>query len=691
MDNKILVFVALLLLSNSMCAQVFQIPITDASSLVRVGMNPHPVAEGDTLLAYTLMSAIDRHDTDSLEYVQKAYSKKSADDKLKEKSWGALSFILKRMLNETNGEIVSTGDILTEDLYHYFTDNECEHLRNYLVLKYELNNYRPRSIEEHINQRTFYDDFLMYNDPYRDSWDKTEDIMSKMPLRKGDKVVDVGCGFGYNAYRLLKLVGENGVVYATDTEEQYIDHLAEVMDRHHISSIKPVLTQSNTLGIDDQVDCIFMSSLYHIIYTWSREDERSEFLTSIKEHLHEGGYFVIVDNYNRNGEELNNCHVDPRLVQAQLGFWGFEQVSLTALNDQRYMLIFKRNDKYNPMVTITDNLNQHVLNITGQKSVVHIGSLDSYDITDRGIDAAQYVYDYLCGGDKSLAEIAIKKYDELIPEENFGGEYSALQWICEASISNESKKMEMLSDPLNRSFYHYLTDDDSKILRYYLLHKYKLGDDNLRMMSDSLLEMSGEVGRTHRSYLEDYILALNPNRHKWENTSLIIENLGLKEGETIADIGCGSGYFSYQFSKLTGDNGRIYAIEIKDEHIEQLNSFILENKINNITVLKGQEDKLLLPERVDKMFMCSLYHIMYGVTPDNERDSYLKTLVGSLKQDGELIIVDNGPVDDNTLPYHGPYIAPELIVKQLSFYGFELDDFIQIIPQRYMLKFKLKQ
>lgn len=97
---------------------------------------------------------------------------------------------------------------------------------------------------------------------------------------------------------------------------------------------------------------------------------------------------------------------------------------------------------------------------------------------------------------------------------------------------------------------------------------------------------------------------------------------------------------------------------------------------------------LELPEPVDMMFMCSLYHIIYGVISDSDRDTYLKSLVKWLKPNGELIIVDNSPVDDDTLPYHGPYILHDLIEYQLSFYGFELTDYIQIIPQRYMLKFR---
>lgn len=667
----------------------YQIEIKDPSSLVRVGMDPHPTDSTDIALAYTLLGAIDHNDADSIAYVRNVWHNKAMANLTKDKSYSSLAYLLSRYIDTLHGKSAKPEDVLTEDLYSYFMSDGCMHLKKYLVLKYELNNYRPKSVKEFIAQRTFYEDFLMFNDPNRNEWDKTEQIMQSLPLHGGEKVVDVGCGFGYNSIRLQQLVGENGIVYSTDTESSYIKYFENLIAKNGITNIKPIVSTSKDISVKDEVDMVFMSSLYHIIYTWSREDERSEFLKSIKKSLKQGGYIVIVDNISLNGKELNNCHVSPRLVEAQLGYWGFEPISSTSLSDQRYMLVFRRNDNYKPNKMVNASSNNQILNISGQKSIIHIGSLDSYDITDRGIDAAQYVYDFMGNNKTELADIAIEKYKELIPTENFGGEYSALQWLCEVKKADDKTRNKMLEDRLSRSFYHKMTDDSCKVIRYYLLHKYKLGNDSVRMLSDSLLEKSGEVGRTHRSYLEDYILALNPRRQQWEHTDSLIAHLDIKKGDTIADIGCGSGFFTDKFSTLVGSGGKVYAIEIKDEHISTLQDYLRKEKIDNVEVIKGREDILEIPEKVDKMFMCSLYHVMYGVNSDKDRVLYLKSLVKLLRPDGELIIVDNGPVDDDTLPYHGPYISRELIEYQLKFYGFELTDYYQIIPQRYMLKFKL--
>lgn len=667
----------------------FQIGPLGKESLVRVGMNPHPYTPTDSLYADSLYAALGRDDLAGIIRLQRYYSWMMSSDSLKEKSYGAIAYLLGRWTRERLGYTVDRGDILTDDMYRYFMSDSCNRLKDYLRLKYRLDRYKPSSVKQYIDQRTFYDDLLMFNDPGRSRWDCTEQVVKLIPLRSGDRVVDVGCGFGYNTLRLARIVGGKGIVYGTDTEEKYIEHFDRVLRSNNVSNVKAVHVKSDGLGVDDTVDLIFMSSLYHIIYTWSREDERKPLMHSIQKQLRRGGHLVIVDNNNLHGAELNNCHVDPRLVEAQLYYYGFEKESLHILSPQRYLLVMKYVGEHNGEQRQPCG-GGDCLEVSSAQSVVHIGSLDSYDITELGVDAARYVYDYASSANKRVASIAINKYKSLIPSENFGGEYSALQWLCEVWTADKDGRRQMLSDPLDASFYHFLTDDSCAVLKYYLLHKYKLGSERERMLSDSLLEMSGEVGRTHRSFLEDYILALNPKRPQWERTDDIMLHLGLRPGDTVADIGCGSGFFSYRFAKAVGERGHVYAIELKGEHIDRLNAFVKSAGIENIEVIEGKEDVFELPAQVGCMFMCSLYHIYYGVISDKERDSYLRSMVNHLRDGGRLVVVDNGPVSEEKLPYHGPYISKELIIKQLSNYGLEIEESHQIIPQRYMLIFKKK-
>lgn len=146
----------------------YQIGINDPSSLVRVGMDPHPTDSTDITLAYTLLGALENNNIDSIAFVRDLWHEKAIANSTKDKAYSSLDYLLSRYLHILSGKEDLKQDILTEDLYSYFMGDDCTHLKNYLVLKYELNNYRPRSVKEYILQRTFYEDFLMFNDPNRE-------------------------------------------------------------------------------------------------------------------------------------------------------------------------------------------------------------------------------------------------------------------------------------------------------------------------------------------------------------------------------------------------------------------------------------------------------------------------------------------------------------------------------------------
>ena len=196
------------------------------------------------------------------------------------------------------------------------------------------------------------------------------------------------------------------------------------------------------------------------------------------------------------------------------------------------------------------------------------------------------------------------------------------------------------------------------------------------------------VGRTRRSFLEDFILFDNPKRPEWEQTDKIMALLDFKKGDKIADIGCGPGYFTYRFSKMVGEEGRVFALDIKQEHLDFLDEFLGKQGIKNVTTVKSSEEDLGIKEPVDAAYMCSLYHIIYGVASEPARKSLVSSIKRSLKPGGRFIVVDNGPVEDRQLPYHGPYITKELLINQLEHYGFKFLSYKQIIPQRYLLVFQ---
>jgi ubiquinone/menaquinone biosynthesis C-methylase UbiE len=658
---------------------------------MRIGVDPHPLVEQGKKVAALLWDAVENNNTLAAEKAIMTCDTLIQNNSNTEE-FSALKWLSQCIIAPDNEREALITDQLANDFYHFFADSNFVHLKEYLLRKYRINDFNPSEPDIHLERRTYLEDLLMFNNPRRNDWENSEEILKHVPLKEGIKIADIGCGFGYYSYRFSRLVGSTGRVYAVDAGESYVKYIDEFIKKYKIENIIPVVSTNSNVSVDDKVDIAFMCSLYHIIYGWARETERAAFLNSLKRTLREDGLLIIADNSFMNGEEMNNCYLNKELAIAQLTFYGFKFMKYVQITPQRYVLVFQHRPGLAPNFTkdIKEDSKPFMLNITSGNSIIHIGSLDSYDITEEGIRAAKLVLDALENNNMAAAKKAIEVYNDLIPKENFGGEYSALQWFCEYLVASDRQKAEMLKDPLTEGYYNYLSKDSDLLIKEYVKYKYKLDkEDKKEEESKTLIEEDREIGRTRRAFLEDFILFNNPKREEWEKTSKVMELLDFKKGNTIADVGCGSGYYTYRFSKLVGDNGRVYAIDIKERHLDFINEFVKLRGINNIETIVSAEDDICLDKKVDYVFMCSLYHIIYGVFSEPVRSRLIHSIKNALKRDGRLIIVDNGPVEDEQLPYHGPFITKELIEYQLSFYGFTLEKYEQIIPQRYMLTFKL--
>ena len=163
-----------------------------------------------------------------------------------------------------------------------------------------------------------------------------------------------------------------------------------------------------------------------------------------------------------------------------------------------------------------------ILKVNSPASLIHLGSLDSFDVTSGGTSAARLVLAYLEKGDKQAAQGALNIYNRIIPDENFGGEYTALKWLMECELAApDVREKEFLADPYVRDFRRTFSDENWKPLKNYLICKYHLDDKKQDRME--LIET-----KRRNRFLEDYILFANPMRESWEKSSKFIEAAALK-------------------------------------------------------------------------------------------------------------------------------------------------------------------
>lgn len=124
------------------------------------------------------------------------------------------------------------------------------------------------------------------------------------------------------------------------------------------------------------------------------------------------------------------------------------------------------------------------------------------------------------------------------------------------------------------------------------------------------------------------------NRDQWQQPDRVIQSLDIRPGQTVADIGSGSGYFALHLARAVGPAGEVYAVDTDKDINEALKERARKEKARNIKVILGRDDDPLLPVGVDLIFSSNTYHHIHN------RVSYFAGVRKYLRSDGRLAIID---------------------------------------------------
>src|SRR3989475_8462449 len=116
-------------------------------------------------------------------------------------------------------------------------------------------------------------------------------------------------------------------------------------------------------------------------------------------------------------------------------------------------------------------------------------------------------------------------------------------------------------------------------------------------------EIAHVMGHQAAEWLE------RPEREAEEKPDLLIEALKLRSGDVVADIGAGSGYYSWRMAKAVGESGLVYAVDIQQEMLDLLAQKMAERKITNVKGVLGTiTDPKLKSNSLDLVLMVDVYH-----------------------------------------------------------------------------------
>jgi SAM-dependent methyltransferase len=171
-------------------------------------------------------------------------------------------------------------------------------------------------------------------------------------------------------------------------------------------------------------------------------------------------------------------------------------------------------------------------------------------------------------------------------------------------------------------------------------------------------------------------------REQEEEPEKALDAIGIRAGMVIADIGCGTGYFSRRMAKRAAPDGKVYAVDIQPRMLESLRKFAAAEKIGNIETVLGKADDPLLPAgQVDLILMVDVYHEFANP------QVMLRNLRAALKPTGRMVLLEYRK-EDPEVPIRLEHKMTVGEAKaEVEAEGFRLDKVIDSLPRQHILVF----
>ncbi len=143
---------------------------------------------------------------------------------------------------------------------------------------------------------------------------------------------------------------------------------------------------------------------------------------------------------------------------------------------------------------------------------------------------------------------------------------------------------------------------------------------------------------------------------KFINPQTVVAQMGLKQGQVVADFGSGSGYFAVAAAKMVGNTGTVHAVDVQQAKLTAVSSAASQQGYKNIQLVQANLDEPIqcIPDAsCDAVIMASVLHEV------KNREILLKNAYQILKTGGLILAVEwkaehtlFGPSMDQRIPEH---------------------------------------
>jgi len=171
------------------------------------------------------------------------------------------------------------------------------------------------------------------------------------------------------------------------------------------------------------------------------------------------------------------------------------------------------------------------------------------------------------------------------------------------------------------------------------------------------------------------------NRDEWQKPEEVIRVLDIRAGDQVADVGSGSGYFTFRLANAVGPGGKVFAVDVD----RRMNDYLrerarVEGHKNVEVILAEPDDPGLPPSGVDMIFSVNTYHFL------ERRTAYFARAGKYLRPGGRVVIIDfNSRQWFDIFGSH--HTSPDAIKSEMRSAGFELKHEFTFLPKQAFLVF----
>ena len=161
-------------------------------------------------------------------------------------------------------------------------------------------------------------------------------------------------------------------------------------------------------------------------------------------------------------------------------------------------------------------------------------------------------------------------------------------------------------------------------------------------------------------------------RDTWQRPVQVMQDLGVRSGSKVADVGAGGGYFTFRLAARVGAEGRVYAQDLDEKALTQIREHSQKEKIVQIETIHGTEDDPKMPaSSLDAILVVDAFHEFSHV------DAMMAGFRGALKPGGRLGVIDHtAPLGLKPAEYMERHNLPqETLIEQVTRSGLRLISF----------------